>query len=88
MQSDGFCRLTTRAGSSSVVKRNWHWGPLIHQSYADAMALLFSRAARMAIDNLAAGRSPPDPPSIDSYERLLDESYYGEKAEQVYKKRE
>ena len=29
MQSDGFCRIATRAGSAPVVKRNWHWGPLV-----------------------------------------------------------
>jgi hypothetical protein len=50
------------------------------------MALLFSRAARLAIDRLAAGIQPTVPPKIDSYERILDETFYSDKAEQVYKK--
>lgn len=85
MQSDGFCRISTRAGSAPVVKRNWHWGPLVHQTYADAWGLLFSRAARQAIDDLAAGRMPRDPPSIDDYERILNETTFDDKT-QVYKK--
>ncbi|KAL9180899.1 hypothetical protein ACHAXT_009704 [Thalassiosira profunda] len=61
MQGDGFCHLTTRAGSSAVVNRNWHWGPKAHQTYADGYSLLLSRAARHAIEDLAAGRTPADP---------------------------
>ena len=84
MQSDGFCRLSTRAGSAPVVKRNWHWGPLLHQTFADALGLLFSRAFRLAVDDLAAGRIPPEPPSIDDYKRILRKT--NEKT-QVWKKR-
>jgi len=67
MQGDGFCHLTTRAGSSAIVNRNWHWGPKVHQTYSDAYALLFSRAARQAIDDMSAGRMPPDPPTPGDY---------------------
>jgi len=73
MQGDGFCHLTTRSGSSSVVNRNWHWGPKTHQTYADAYALLLVRATRMAIDDLVAGRMPPDnPPKPSDVEVLMD----------------
>lgn len=85
MQSDGFCRISTRAGSAPVVKRNWHWGPLVHQTHADSYGLLFSRAVRLAIDDLVAGRIPPEPPSIDDYERILDETVVDEKTP-VHKK--
>lgn len=85
MQSDGFCRLSTRAGSAPVVKRNWHWGPLVHQTYADSWSLFLSRAARQAIDDLAAGRLPRDPPKIDSYPRILNETVFDEKTH-IYKK--
>ena len=86
MQSDGFCRLSTRAGSAPVVKRNWHWGPLVHQTFADALGLLFSRAVRLAVDDLVAGRMPPEPPSIDNYERILDESKIDDAKTQIWKK--
>jgi len=59
MLGDGFCHLTTRGGSSTVVNRNWHWGPKLHETYADAYALLLARATVKAIDDLAAGVSPP-----------------------------
>jgi len=73
MQGDGFCHLTTRSGSSSVVNRNWHWGPKTHQTYADAYALLLVRATRMAIDDLVAGRMPPDSfPKPSDVEVLMD----------------
>ena len=62
MPGDGFCHLTTRAGSSAVVNRNWHWGPKLHEHYADAYALLLSRATALAIDELLAGNMPSDPP--------------------------
>ena len=71
MQSDGFCRISTRSGSAPVVKRNWHWGPLVHQTYADSYGLLFSRATRQAIADLQAGRMPPEPPSIDDYDTVV-----------------
>lgn len=86
MQSDGFCRIATRADSAPVVKRNWHWGPLIHQTFADSFGLLFSRAIRLALEDLAAGKMPPEPPGIDNYERILNESNIDDEKTQTWKK--
>ena len=43
----------------------------VHQTYADSYGLLFSRAARQAIADLKAGRTPPAPPSIDNYKTVV-----------------
>ena len=48
MQGDGFCHLTTRAGSSAVVNRNWHWGPKMHQTYADAYVSWYRRSRMLS----------------------------------------
>ena len=71
MPGDGFCHLTTRAGSSAIVNRNWHWGPKLHERYADVYALLLSRATRMAIEELLAGRLPPEPPKPSDVQHIL-----------------
>ncbi|KAL9183031.1 hypothetical protein ACHAXT_004818 [Thalassiosira profunda] len=71
MQGDGFCHLTTRAGSSAVVNRNWHWGPKAHQTYADGYSLLLSRAAQHAIADLAAGRTPADPRRLRDLDAVM-----------------
>eukprot|EP00804_Cyclotella_cryptica_P018261 CCRYP_005973-RD/>CCRYP_005973-RD protein AED:0.04 eAED:0.04 QI:190/1/1/1/1/1/5/1468/647 len=86
MQGDGFCHLTTRSGSASVVKRNWHWGPLIHQTYADSYALLFSRATRLAIDDLSAGRVPPLPPRVTNFDRIINETDVNQESTPTWQK--
>lgn len=76
MPDNGFCHLTTRAGSAPIVNRNWHWGPMVHQTYADAYALLLSRAARQAIDDLSSGRMPPEPPEPGDIPQILGNEPY------------
>jgi len=72
MQGDGFCPLTTRSGSSSVVNRNWHWGPKLHQTFADAYALLLGRAAIQALDDLSLSITPPAPPNFGDIDSVLE----------------
>ena len=53
---DGLCHVGgTRSGSAAVFSRNWHPGPLGHQSDQDSRVFLWADAAIQALDDVIAG---------------------------------
>ena len=59
----------------------------MHERYADAYALLLSRATRLAIDELSAGRKPPEPPKPKDIDLVLNEDQLKSKDEPSWNKR-
>ena len=51
---NGLCKTSTRSGSSSVIQRNWHGGPLSYQYYADAFAYMYADAIAKSMADLSA----------------------------------
>ena len=51
---NGLCKTSTRSGSSSVIQRNWHGGPLSYEYYADAFAYMYADAIAKSMADISA----------------------------------